>query len=369
MIVFRALAFISSLGFHLQLTDGFSTVQPPAFRRSKNVELSSSFHRLSSTRTSVNGRSAIVQRNLSNLWATKDEGDGVEEVYKAEAAVDKNIAGRKKRLNMGYQLAAMAFAAAALFTLTYWGSLSASAFYYIVGGGPLTMSVILYILKGAASNDRLGSDTYKRLNIAVICYALVQLVIPTGTLGWPSRLSFKVPGFLALVNGIKGYGYGCLGWDKSKDISTVLTDAKEGIKSTLKGLTTVKAKSAGYMFGTLLVASMFCLKLKELCTMLFFSGVETATVASTFTRLSKLARFGLMTTIMYTLKDASDRDRLSGSTFVQLNFVAATAFLSIFLYLLPTYGKVLSNAQILAASGLCAMTFFKGVTNLKAKKE
>jgi hypothetical protein len=60
---------------------------------------------------------------------------------------------------------------------------------------------------------------------------------------------------------------------------------------------------------------------------------------------------------------------LSGTTFVQLNFVAATAFLSIFLYLLPTYGKFSSNAQILAASGLCAMTFSKAVTNLKAKKE
>ena len=73
-----------------------------------------------------------------------------------------------------------------------------------------------------------------------------------------------------------------------------------------------------------------------------------------------------MSTIMYTLKDASDRDRLSGTTFVQLNFVAAAAFLSIFLYLLPTHGKFLANTQILTAGGLFAVTLFKGLTSKKA---
>ena len=70
-----------------------------------------------------------------------------------------------------------------------------------------------------------------------------------------------------------------------------------------------------------------------------------------------------MTTVMYTLKDASDRDRLSGTTFVQLNLLAAAAFLSISLYLLPTYGTLLSNAQILTTSGLFAMTLLKGLAN------
>jgi len=368
MIFFRAFAFVGSLLLHLEIADGFSTVQKPNFGRSKNMVLPPSLDRLSSTITAVNRRSSFIERNLSNVRASKEEVEEVEEeVDEDEASVEKKLAGRKKRLKMGYQLASITYTATSLLSLMSWGSLTASAFYYVVGGGPLSMAVILYILKGAATNDRLGSDTYKRLNVAVISYALIQLLIPAGNMEWPLPIFLKASGFLALVNGIKGYGYGCLGWDKSKDMSAVLTDTKEGIKSTMQGMTTIKAKSLDYMFGTLLLGSMTFLKLKELCTMLFFSSSETVTSLSIFTRLSKLARFGLMTTIMYTLKDASDRDRLSGTTFVQLNFMAAAAFLSIALYLLPTYGKV-SNAQVLTAAALCVTTFFKGFSNMKAKK-
>ena len=103
--------------------------------------------------------------------------------------------------------------------------------------------------------------------------------------------------------------------------------------------------------------------------MLIFSSAETATYFSISTRLSKLARFGLMTTVLYTLKDACDRDRLSGTTFVQLNFVASAAFLSIALYLLPIYGKLSSNGQVLIAAGLSLMTFLNGIVNMKARKE
>lgn len=371
----RALAFACSVLFHIQSTSGFSIVQTTSQGRSttKNAHSSCLFRDLSSsTIAPVHCGFAPVERHMSCLRATREENEGeVEEETSstssidanAETTIDKKLAGRKKRLRLGYQAASIGYVLTSLFGLVSWGSLSASAFYYAVGGGPLNMAVILYILKGAAIHDRLGSDTYKRLNIAVIFYALTQLCIPTGALGWSGSTALKIPGFLAFVNGIKGYGYGVLGWDKSKDASTMLTDIKEGIQSTVKGLTTVKAKSAGYILGTLLLGSMFCLKLKELCTMASsFSSAETVT------RLSKLARFGLMTTIMYTLKDASDRDRLSGTTFVQLNYVAATAFLSISLYLLPTYGKFLANTQILTASGLFAVTLFKALTSSKKAK-
>ena len=76
-----------------------------------------------------------------------------------------------------------------------------------------------------------------------------------------------------------------------------------------------------------------------------------------------------MTTILYTLKDASDRDRLKGSTFIQLNFLAAGALLSMVLYLSPSIGK--SNgpttALVMLASGISTMTLCQGVSSLKAK--
>mmetsp|Transcript_14210 Transcript_14210/g.29618 ORF Transcript_14210/g.29618 Transcript_14210/m.29618 type:complete len:372 (+) Transcript_14210:89-1204(+) len=371
MIIYGAIVFVCSFLFHIQGTNGYSTVQPPSLGRSNNIDLALS--RSSFARNPANGRINFVKlenhvRNFLPLRERTDEGAG-SEVESEDAALQKKLAGRKKRLKVGYQLSFMAYVVSAVYSLFSWGSVSPSSLYYILGGGALSVAPILHILKGAAINDRLGSDTYKRLNIAVVSYALVQLVMPAGNLGLPIRLSSKVPAFLALTNGIKGYGYGCLGWDKSKDVSTVLTDIKEGTKSTLQGLTVVKPKSVGYIFGTLLLGSMFCLKVKELCQMLIFSSAETATYFSISTRLSKLARFGLMTTVLYTLKDACDRDRLSGTTFVQLNFVASAAFLSIALYLLPIYGKLSSNGQVLIAAGLSLMTFLNGIVNMKARKE
>jgi len=374
MIVRSALAFVCSLLLYLQQTDGFSTFQTPSLWRSKNIKLlPSSIYTdrlsLSSPKTPMDGRSVVVNRNCLSLRATKEESEGSEgEVEQTEAADDKKIAGRKNRLNMGYKLAAIAYLASSAFSLYSLKHLPLGvSLYYVFGGGQFTMAVILYILKGAAGHDRLSSDTYKRLNIAAISFALIQLAIPIGPMRGRRLASLKVPAFLAIVNGIKGYGYGCLGWDKSKDTSTILTDVKEGIQSTLKGLTVAKAKSAGYLFGTLLLTAMTCLKCKELCSMVFFSSSEPTTFLSLFTRFSKFARFGLLSTIMYTLKDASDRDRLSGTTFIQLNFVAAAAFLSISLYLFPTYGTLSVNAQILTAAALSAMTAYNGVFKLVSK--
>lgn len=401
MILFSANVFaVFSLLFRLQDSNGFSTVNKPLSlgRRSSNKAdlFSSSFRALSQTTTPVNeGGSVFLQRNkdynvrrrLSKL-ASKEEGEeSVEEVVDAAAsavvaAVDKKLAGRKKRLIMGYQLSSMAYLAASIFNLYAWGyTMRANSLYYVFGGGTFSMAVILYILKGAASHDRLGSVTYKRLNLAVIMHSVINQLLPTGIVGWKATLVFKVPALLALVNGIKGLGYGCLGWDKSKDMSTVLTDFTEGIQSNLKGMTVIKAKSAGYMFGTLMMGSLYCFKAKEILDMLFFPSPEIPTTYFLIvTRLLRLARLKLMTTTMYTLKDASDRDRLSGTTFVQLNFMAAAAFASMAYYSLFGLGSAISSISLgslgsassivaLLASGLSAMALFNGATNMKAAKK
>jgi len=401
MILFSANVFaVFSLLFRLQDSNGFSTVNKPLSlgRRSNNKAdlFSSSFRALSQTTTPVNeGGSVFLQRNkdynvrrrLSKL-ASKEEGEeSVEEVVDAAAsavvaAVDKKLAGRKKRLIMGYQLSSMAYLAASIFNLYAWGyTMRANSLYYVFGGGTFSMAVILYILKGAASHDRLGSVTYKRLNLAVIMHSVFNQLLPTGIVGWKATLVFKVPALLALVNGIKGLGYGCLGWDKSKDMSTVLTDFTEGIQSNLKGMTVIKAKSAGYMFGTLMMGSLYCFKAKEILDMLFFPSPEIPTTYFLIvTRLLRLARLKLMTTTMYTLKDASDRDRLSGTTFVQLNFMAAAAFASMAYYSLFGLGSAISSISLgslgsassivaLLASGLSAMALFNGATNMKAAKK
>lgn len=380
---FASLAFVSAL-FLFRGTNGFSAVPLSLSLSPGRLSISSLEMAPPSTIATTPGPVLLFarpnnsntnnprRRNHRSRLAANEEGENTAADEASAAAMDKKVAGRKKRLTMGYQLASLAFAASALFSLVAYGGVTSSSLYYVLGGGPLTEAAVLYILKGAAVHDRLGSDTYKRLNIATIAFCIVQLVIPTGTMPWPNRLAFKVPGFLGLVNGIKGYGYGCLGWDKSKPTSAVVADFQQGIRSTLAGMAVVKPKSAGYLLGTLLTGSMSLIKSKELATMLLLgasSATEApATALSIFVKLSRMARLGLVATIMYTLKDASDRDRLGGTTFVQLNGLMSAAFSSIALYSLGT-GSMATVGEVVVVSGIAAMTLFQGLVHRNNAKK
>ena len=194
-------------------TDCFSV--PTLMGRSNNNQIS-----LLTITTLVNEENTFLQRAnsgsrylgrtdslmRSKLPATAAEDENTEEETEEDAAEEvelldnKKLAGRKKRLIMGYQLSSFAYLAASSFHLIKGGN---NFLYYIFGGGTFTVAGILYILKGAAQNDRLGSDTYKRLNLSIIFYAFVQQILPAMGLGLSGKLFFKGPAILTLINGIK----------------------------------------------------------------------------------------------------------------------------------------------------------------------
>eukprot|EP00592_Proboscia_alata_P020402 CAMPEP_0194403186 /NCGR_PEP_ID=MMETSP0176-20130528/1826_1 /TAXON_ID=216777 /ORGANISM="Proboscia alata, Strain PI-D3" /LENGTH=93 /DNA_ID=CAMNT_0039200889 /DNA_START=634 /DNA_END=916 /DNA_ORIENTATION=+ len=67
-------------------------------------------------------------------------------------------------------------------------------------------------------------------------------------------------------------------------------------------------------------------------------------------RVLAVRPFYLLKSVMYTLKDAADRDRLSGSMFLQLNFVSTLAFA----FLAALYATTLAGSQVMGAvSGSC----------------
>jgi hypothetical protein len=154
---------------------------------------------------------SIMLSKLSAAAAEEEENTEEEETEDDAAATElldnKKLAGRKKRLIMGYQLSSFAYLAASSFHLIKGGN---NFLYYIFGGGTFTVAGILYILKGAAQNDRLGSDTYKRLNLSIIFYAFVQQILPAMGLGLSGKLFFKGPAILTLINGIKVSFFKCL---------------------------------------------------------------------------------------------------------------------------------------------------------------
>jgi hypothetical protein len=132
---------------------------------------------------------------------------------------------------------------------------------------------------------------------------------------------FIVPPLLATINLIKGYGYGVLEWDKKKEKSAILTDLKEHFQSTFQNLITFRKESLDYLLATSMVVIMTLVKGKEL----FESTTNPLMVAS---KVSRMARLMLFSGVLYTLKDAADRNRLSGTTFVQLNYLLSAVFLS-----------------------------------------
>lgn len=293
---------------------------------------------------------------------SEGENSPIEDIGETTSSTSDKIAGRKKRLELGYQVGFILYLVSSVLNLVRRG-FQPFSLYYVFGGGSFTVSMLLYILKGAASNDRLSSDTYKRLNLSVIGFALLQLLLPVHH--WIEGLVFKLPAFVTLVNGVKGYGYGVLGWDKSKDKSTIMTDIKIGMISIIQGAGVVKQKSIGYVIGTAFLGVMTAVKALELLKILILpSGEAVSKSYMVLSRMSRLGRLGIMTTIMYTLKDASDRDRLTGTTFVQLGYLMTVAFLTMSFYLSPVGPTLLG----VLAGGLSALTFYNGVTNAQEKK-
>lgn len=132
-----------------------------------------------------------------------------------------------------------------------------------------------------------------------------------------------VPFFLSVVNSIKGYAYGVLGWDKLNSETTLLKDLIKGTKDTIKGFWSIPKnfKAFGYLVATAIIAS---LKLQKLCEIAKFAQANSIT-AGISPLLLRFNRLALLTLMLYTLKDAADRDRLSGTTFIQLNYLCALA--------------------------------------------
>ena len=68
---------------------------------------------------------------------------------------------------------------------------------------------------------------------------------------------------LSVINSLKGYAYGVLGWDKQSTETTLLKDLMNGTTDTVKGFLSVpkNVKAAGYVVATLFVVF---LKLEKL---------------------------------------------------------------------------------------------------------
>jgi hypothetical protein len=237
----------------------------------------------------------------------------------------KKNAGRKSRVVTGYRAASLAYLGSAVLPLfkhyRVQGHVFAWSEVYIVAG-PVLASGVAYVLTDAAVNDRLQSGTYKRLNLFLGKYAALTLSMALLAPAWFANSLFLVPSLLGLINSSKGYAYGALGWDKKT--GSYKEDLLQGVKSSIQTLFLKPPKnlaSLGYLGATLTVGGMKVAKLVEIVGVVIKQEYATPLVIATgFFRLAKLS---LLTAVLFTLKDAADRDRLGGTTFIELNFLSS----------------------------------------------
>jgi CDGSH-type Zn-finger protein len=232
---------------------------------------------------------------------------------------DKKLAGRKKRVIMGYKAIVASYVALAAFIFSKGGF---SKFPLFFAAGNVSMpAAVAYVMVGAAENDRLKSDTYKRLNLALLEYGVLGFATVALAAEKKGNPLAYLPFLLTMINSSKGYAYGVLGWDKKSSDTSLIQDFSDGIKSTIKGLFALpkSIKGSGYLAATLLVGGLKLSKLVEMYKFL----LQSSGLAGITPILSRFNRLAFLTTVLYTLKDAADRDRLSGSTFIKLNYLAA----------------------------------------------
>lgn len=227
----------------------------------------------------------------------------------SDEKMQEKVKGRKKRVVAGNRIIFIGFLAwtvASLFTsLKTMNCSNILSSIVATNPGPLLASGFAYIMMSACQADRLSSDTYKRLNLNLVLFGFLGLCNKN-----KNSLVWNLLCAITCINSIKGYGYGIKGWELRKQNSP-FQDVYDGTISNIKSLfKTSNEQSVGYLLATIFAGMLAVLSIKK-------GNVSVEALSSLF----------LLATMTFTLKDAADRNRLQGTTFIELNFMSAAVFL------------------------------------------
>lgn len=194
------------------------------------------------------------------------------------------------------------------------------------------------MLQKATRAGRLASDTYKRLNVGLMGFCLTFWAMPAeaGFLIEPASVHLMT----LILSASKAFGFvlALTGWQYGVDKEgerflkpgELLNEFVSGCTSTFKGLRVKNAKKA------LAYRNCLIIVLIGLISSLF-EGIFDVRYADAFKRSafdisiqwSAISRLFLISTMIYSLKDAAERDRLTGTTFIQMNVLVGSWALAV----------------------------------------
>jgi len=254
------------------------------------------------------GPSATTVSSTTLLRSSSSEND---EASSDETKLQKKIAARKKRVEIGYQASALALASMTCIGFVkyrFYQPIPIPFMLYIISG-PWMASSVAFHLVGSGSNDRLKTDSCKRLNLALASFGFIGLlakdVITTAQPLWIFAC------LVAMINSIKGYGYGLKGWDlKMMDgnagaVKDILGGSLTSLQSVFS-LPAIFSRSTGYAALAVTFGAMKCATMYKLISHIVAAGPMNKMVwISLAFQWKKLL---LLTVAALTLKEAVDQN-------------------------------------------------------------
>jgi hypothetical protein len=194
---------------------------------------------------------------------------------------------------------------------------------------------LCYILRNANEENRLQSDTYKRLNLGLLGFGGIGLLAIPGEAAFLSSkvATTMVAGILTILR-LFVSTVAFIGWSNSLGTPTtanitklnilreIINELGRGVRTTIKGLKVESAKKAlTYRNCLLIVCFGIVSSFMEGLFNIRYRNEFTRTLFEITLQWSAISRLFMIATMVYSLKDAAERDRLTGSTFIELNLM------------------------------------------------
>jgi hypothetical protein len=259
-------------------------------------------------------RASVLQQPIRCITNSRRSVTRLHAEDSSEAALPEVDDGKQGSIARGYTASKKLYLLLSVvllgLTRDYRKFTSVSGFFIAAG--------LSHILSRATENNRLTSETYKRLNVGLMGYNILSLFTIPGEVGLflGTAKAYVYMGFAFVVQSY-GAHMSYEGWLRGLGEAAVPgKELRKGVLATLKTLWPTKEGGTMYRnFLMLFIAECFRM-LYNVVVGLRVSGLLEASLLT-----GAFARRILIATMLYSLKDAGERGRLQGNTFIKMDYL------------------------------------------------